>query len=441
MVAVKLCGIYTTALAELLSKNGIEASTDESMETGSANTLIYDKEDRNGVTVHGTVADKIIKVLKKKLPDIVHHKVETGTIHCGLVKEINRERNLVMVDVGHKKIGELPIQSYWGLFKEEEKVMVQIKGETRDEILLSTQLRLFGDNLILIRKGFTKVSKHIRNHEERKRLLNLSDQFKIEGWGILWKALAENKSNEDLKKEIGALLKKEESIRKKFESSKGPEKLEDGLCIHFLDFGKGSKEFLDDIRSKVKPTIKGHHVMKSMGFAFAAELGDSLARKKSDVEKVVMGMLKPNQYYKILLNKLNGRTICIKGKISEVGNSIIIERGIKPIGEYLILGIKKEKGDYSITSIKSEDMFIKETYFNSNGKEKGTVFSISLPFEVSPAFARSMGLGLHVIEKEGKREVANQEVIDEAVEQGRVSKDLKDKAVKIANEIVGGKIG
>jgi hypothetical protein len=441
MGAVKLCGVYTTALAELLSKNGIKVSTDNSIEAGSTDTLIYDKEDRNGVTVHGNLSEKIIDVLKKKLPDVIHHKVETGTIHCGLVKEIDRKRNSVTIDIGHKKMGELPIQSYWGLFKEGEKVMVQIKGETRGEMLLSTQLRLFGDNLILIKKGFTKVSKHIRSSEEKKRLLDLSDQFKIEGWGILWKALAENKSDEDLKKEIEVLLKKEESIRKKFDSSKGGEKLEDGLCIHFLDFGKGSKEILDELRSKVRPTIKGHHILKSMGFAFAAELGDSLAGKKSDIEKVVAGMFKPNQYYRILLNKLNGRTICIKGKISDVGDSIVVKRGIKPVGDYLILGIKKEKGDYSITSVKSGEMFVKETYFNSDGKEKGTVFSVSLPFELSPAFARSVGLGLQVVEKEGKKEIVNQGMLEDAVEQGRVSKDLKDKAVKIANEIVGGKIG
>ncbi len=442
MGAVRLCGIYTTALAKLLSENGIEASSsDAGLETGFADTLVYDKEDENGVTVNGALSDKIVEVMKKSLPDAIYHKTETGAIYCGLVKEIDRDGNKVVINIGCKKLGELPIQSYWGLFKEGEKVLVQVKGETRENILLSTQLRLFGDNLILIKKGFTKVSKHIKDPKERGRLLELSEDFKVDGWGILWKALAEDKEDKELEKDIKRLLKEEEEIRKSFGVSKGIKRLRDGLCIHFIDFGKESKEFLDKMRSKVKPTMAGHHTLKSMGYPFAAELGDSLSGKKNVVKDVVLENISPGQHYRVVQNKITDRAICMRGRVLDTNSKVEIRRNVRAVGTYKGLGIPKERGDYSVVSVKDGEMFVKETYFDADGKRKGALFSICTPVELSPTFARSIGLELCVVEQAGKRELLNLELMEEAVKCGSLSKGLKDKAMKIAKEIIGDKVG
>ena len=209
----------------------------------SADILVYDKEDINGITVNGDGSEKVVDVLQKHFFDVSIKKIETGDIYCGKIKRIETKLKNIFVDLG-KEEGILSLQNYWGFLREGEKVLVQVKGVVRGVKLLSTQLRLFGNNLILIKDGFTKVSKHVASQQELNRLTGISRNIKIDGWGILWKAQAEGKSDAELTKEINGLIKEEKELKEKFNNLDEPQVLKKGSCTYFVDFGYWSYTLL-----------------------------------------------------------------------------------------------------------------------------------------------------------------------------------------------------
>ncbi len=184
---VKICGIYSTALTELLRANKFNITgasevieerfnLSEEMSDTDADNLIYDKEDFNGVTIHGDDAGKVVDVMKEKFKDSLFRSVENGSIYCGIITQVDQKSKNIFIDIGKKKTGLLSLKNFWGYLKEGEKVLVQVKGEDEDNYLLSTQLRLFGKSLILIKEGFMKVSKHIRDRDKVNMLSDLAKE-------------------------------------------------------------------------------------------------------------------------------------------------------------------------------------------------------------------------------------------------------------------------
>lgn len=452
-MGVKIRGIYATALTKLLTDkkfNIVEPSDkiNERFELDeidqSAHTLIYDKDDLNGVTIHGSKAEDIVKLFRKELPDTVFWKMETGSIYCGKIESVDRENKMIFINIGKKKQGSLSLQNYWGMLKEGEKVLVQVKGESKDNFLLSTKLRLFGNNLILIKGGFTKVSKHIKNKTERDRLLSLSDDAKSKGWGVLWKVLAEKKSDDELKKEIENLIKEEENIKKSFEKSNDVALLKQGLCIYFIDFGKKSKEKLDEIRRKASSTVTGHHCLKSGGFSLLADVADNLVEKIDDkklyktIEKEIISTIKPGQFFCITQKKIGGRDIQARGIVLDVKNDLIkIKRHMKHTGKYDGLDIDIEPDDYCVSKVKYDTMFVQHEYYDSDEKLKGKYFSVCTPIEIFPESARCTDLEIDVVEKDGKMEIIDKEKLDST--EG-IDANLKKEAMKIASDIKKGEL-
>lgn len=178
-VRVKVRGIYSTALTKFLTTNGFEIANpsdainerfDMSSTTDTADVLVYDKADMNGVTINGVGAERLVGALQSYFFDTVVKKMEMGAIHRGKIKRIETKYNNIYVDLGNDEEGILNLYDYWGFLREGEKVLVQVKGAIRGVKLLSTKLRLFGDHIILIKDGFAKVSRHISDPAERQRL-------------------------------------------------------------------------------------------------------------------------------------------------------------------------------------------------------------------------------------------------------------------------------
>ena len=85
---VKLRGIYSTALTKLLTEKGIEVVQPSKVindrfninDNEPATTIIYDKEDLNGITISGTNAEEITKIIFENLSDSALRKTEIGDI-------------------------------------------------------------------------------------------------------------------------------------------------------------------------------------------------------------------------------------------------------------------------------------------------------------------------------------------------------------------------
>ena len=463
--SVKIRGIYATALTELLrsKKFNIADASEELIEkmeldeeVNSADNLIYDKEDLNGITIHGENSYGIIDIMRNKFKDSLFRKVETGAICGGIIKKVDQEKKNIYVDLGKDKEGLLSLRNFWGYLKEGEKVLVQIKGETNENYLLSTRLRLFGKYLILIKDGFMKVSKHVKDSKEIARLTDLSKEIDTKGWGILWKSLAEKKSNEELKNEINELLKEEEKIVKEFSEIKEPSILNKGICIWFIDFGKKSKEQLDKIRSKATSTIDEHHMLKSAKYShivdFIEELKSSLPKEEKKIKETLKKTIYKNspsvgQTYRLFQKKANGKTICVKGIIEnwdKKNKEITLKRIMKIRNpekqlKYDGLDVDIENEDYIITKIKDNSNQISHEYFDKDGKKKGIYISITTNIELLPRFARCIDLEIDVIEKDGKMQIIDQEDLKNASESGIITKTTEQQAIKIAETLRGGK--
>ncbi len=449
-MGIKIRGIYSTALTKILSEEGYLISFPSEKikkrmhieEDDKVSSLIYDKEDLNGVIVHGKESEEIIETLAKNIGDIVTKKLETGDIYRGIIKKVDMDSKEIVVDIGEEREGILSLREYWGFLKEGQPILVQTKGKNRDFYLLSCHLRFFGENLVLIKGGFTKPSKHIKDKEEMERLMELAKDSKLKGWGILWKSLAEGKTNEELKEEIDRLLEKEGKIKEKFEQDSKPEMLEKGFSIYFIDFPKDAKDKLDNIRAGVCPTLKGHHFLKSGGFSMLADLADKMVEEVGEektakyVREIFENNMKIGGFYKIIHKKPSGDSIIMFGKIMENNGSLKIQRRLRYRGELDGLGIKIKEGDYAVSTLKNGEFFVKHEYYTKNKELIGKYYSINTPLEIYPKICRYIDLEVDVIEKDGKKEIIDMEKLEES----EIPEKLKKKAIKTAEMIEKGDI-
>ncbi|MCD6575768.1 MAG: ribonuclease E/G [Nanoarchaeota archaeon] len=449
---VKLRGIYSTALTKLLTEKGIEVVQPSKVindrfninDNEPATTIIYDKEDLNGITISGTNAEEITKIIFENLSDSALRKTEIGEIYCGRIKNIDNKLGNIIIDLGNEE-GILPLQSYWGILKEGEKILVQVKGKFRGKKILSDKLRIFGENAVLIQDGFTKISKYIKSNEEKEKLQAISEELKKDGWGILWKAFADGKEEEILRNEIKELINQEKQIKEQFKQMNEPGLIKEGVKVFLIDFGAISKKELDDIRKKVITTIPGHHFLKSGGLSIVVDFAESLENIDYDIiaKKLNMALMKngpnPGMFYEVIQKKIGKRDIVFKGIVESVNDEeIVIKRRLHAGGRYDGIGGQIKPGDYAITKFKPNGWIVEHTYFDKNGIQKGKYFNINTPVETYPNFARYIDLEVDVVEVGGKREIVDLEKLERVLKEGLIKKELADEAIKIANKIVEG---
>lgn len=455
-VRVKVRGIYSTALTKFFTSNGFEIANpsdainerfDMSCPADSADVLVYDKADMNGITVNGLGAERIVDALQSYFFDVAVKKMETGAIHRGKIKKIETKYNNIYVDLGNNEEGILNLYDYWGFLREGEKVLVQVKGVMRGVKLLSMRLRLFGEHIILIKDGFTKVSRHISDPHERQRLKSIADSVKIESWGILWKSHSEGKSDAELISEINRLAEQEKNLKDEFNRSDNPGLLEKGTCTYFVDFGAQAKQKLDKLRKTVATTITGHHFLKSGGYLTLTEFIESMPEPDSEhVVSKLNNVLKAEgpklgMPYEIIHKKPGGRDIVMKGVVEKAtDNEIIVKRKLRAGGRLDGIGIEINDGDYALTTFQPNSWFIVHKYFNKDGFQKGTYININTQVEVYPKFARYIDLEVDVVEKNNKRELIDMEKLNQVLSAGIIKKELSDKAIEIANQLLNEQI-
>ena len=439
---IKIRGIYATALSKFLKDKGYEIVnlSDEMKkringDNGNIDTVISDKEDKNGVIISGEHSNEISELLKNNF-DGITNKYSIGDIYIGKITGVNQRDGTISIDIGSRN-GILNLSDYFGFTKNGEKVLVQIKHNSKIPIL-TTKLRIFGDNAVIIKGGYNNVSKYISNGEERERLINLK---RIEGWGILWKSTAEGKGSEELIKEINKLIEKKEKIKKIFETKDESGKIFSGMEYYVVDFGGEAKLKLDEIRNKVTRTIEGHHILKSGGFSLLVDFAEKINLDTTKALKEVIREIGPRvgMFYEIIQKKMNGRDIYVKGTITKVNEEeITMKRNIRYSGQYDGLDMPIEKGDYAITHIYPMKWYIIHEYFSKDGKLKGKYININTPTEVFPKFTRYIDLEVDIVEKDDKRKMIDIDKLDEVKKDGKISSEFYNFIMQKSNSILMG---
>ncbi|HIP74742.1 MAG TPA: ribonuclease E/G, partial [Thermococcus paralvinellae] len=422
-VSVRIRGIYSTALTKLLLDKGFKISQPSQKIAERLNLEktysefdidIYDKKDRQGVVLVGTRVEDVKKVFEQEFIDVFFRKMpyQLYGIYKGIV--VKRDEQYVYVDIG-SAIGTVMIEELPDA-TEGDEVLVQVK---KHNILphLSILLTIPGDYAVLIPKPIgtqrhVKISRKIRDPEERERLRILGLSIDVGDWGILWRTAAAYKDWNTLRDELIKLSKLADKL-KDADNYSAPAKIINGRNIYEVEFGGGTRKKLDSIRNEVLPTIEGHHQFKAYDpeFSFAVEIAEAiLAKIPSQRIKVRKGFIEalinnkgPKVGWLFTLEhiKPDGQKVKIgPGEVLEVSTDplkVKIKRNLKPGKVYDGLEIPIELGDYAITEIEEGKWWYKHSYYDREGNLKGEYYNINTPIEIYPDKARYIDLEVDIV--------------------------------------------
>jgi len=208
-----------------------------------------------------------------------------------------------------------------------------------------------------------------------------------------------------------------------------------------IEFPFESKKKLDEIRSMVVPTLKGHHYYKACGGKIASmvEMAEKLLKNGcplNEVEKLFKETIA--REYPHEGSRINIEHVKINGKKFHLGEARVImfderEQRIRLLrvfstpGMYDGLKVRKEPGDYAITNMKVGEWGFKTSYFSRDGVYKGTYININTPVELYPTKVRYVDLEVDIcMWPDGRIRQIDVEKLDEKVQWGYVSEKLKE---------------
>ncbi len=433
---VKVRGIYSTAITKLLLDSGFEITQAADAikqalnlsDDSAPDVMIEDVDTKEGIYVYGSDPGKIVEILKKHLKESVFYKEDIGKIYCGIIKNTDQKSKSIVIALPDDEEGVLDLKNFWGYVKPGSKILVQSKGTYDGKIMLSTQLRIFGENVIIIKNGFTKMSRGIRSHEDRDKLDEIAKGMDLKDWGILWVQGAENREEDVLRRELESLMEKEKEITEKFNSSTEPATLYEGIDKYFTLFGKEDKARLDDIRKKVMPTIPKHHMLKSAGYTILTDFAENLMDRASDSEmsqKVAETLLRygpiKNKMYRLAFTRLNGTSYRVDGILEDV---------------------VVENNDVKSLRLTNRNDWGEKTYIVEAGKDYVVVKRgdsedriLTLKPEIFPKFAKITTFDITAKKENGAVTVSNDNRIEKLRKKGEISHELEESLKKALSEI------
>ncbi len=433
---VKLRGIYSTALTKVFLDEGFEITQAADAikkalnlsEESEPDVIVEDLETKEGVYVYGSGPKKAISVLKKHFNKSIFYKEDIGRIYCGIIKATDPKSKSIMISLPDDEEGALDLKNFWGYVKPGQPILVQSKGTYDGRIMLSTQLRLFGENLIIIKNGFTKMSRGIRSHEGRDKLYDIAKSLDLKDWGVLWVQGAENREESVLRSELSSLMQKEGEISERFAECKEPKVLYEGVDKYFTIFGKEDKNRLDEIRKEVMPTIMNHHSLKSAGYTILTDLAENLLDKTSDrdmSDRINATLLRygpsKGKVYRLAFTRLNGTSYRVDGILDDVTVEDGRIKNIRVVN-------RNDWGEKSY--VLSEDTDYVEVKRGDNEER-----ILILRPEIFPKFAKVTTLDVSVKKENGTVTANNEDRIDKLFRKEEIQEELRNKLQRTLEEM------
>mgnify|MGYP000277025666 CR=1 FL=1 len=451
---VRVRGIYSTALSKIFKDSGFRITDPSYIQMERLNLdgineepdiRIYDRRDFQGVIADGDGGSL------RTLQELVHSSLEDAVfqlfpysirgIYRGIILE--EREDSVLVDLG-TALGRLRKTGLKNEDLKRKSVTVQVLDSAyhMHSPYLTTMLRVPGKYAVLVKYGGIKVSRKIRDPEERKRLFELGKEVARKEWGLIWRTRAEGKTSEELESEVEHLLMEAERI---LEDGDAPEILKEGFNRVSIEFPYISKKRLDELRSEVTPTIRNHHYYKACGgyISAAVDMAENLLKRGERREyvddafrKVVSGMF-PSTGSRIQIEhvKFDGRRFNLGSAEVEFADEdytlLRLRRIIRGRGLYDGLETVREPGDYSVTETGFGSWILKSSYFSKDGVFKGAYINLNTPVEVYPHSIRYIDLEVDVcLEPDGEVKVVDEELLERAFEEHLITKVLMEKTRK-----------
>ena len=433
---VKVRGIYSTAISKLLLDEKIEVtqaaeaikSALKIEDEGKPDVVIEDTETKEGVYLYGNDVEKIVEIMRSRLKMSIFYREEIGKIYCGIIKTTDQKAKSIIISLPNDEEGILDLKNFWGYVKPGSKILVQSKGTYDGKVMLSTQLRIFGDNIIIIKNGFTKMSRGIHSNEGKTKLYDIAKGLNLKEWGILWVQGAEDKDEEVLKKELDVLQKKESEINEKFNNCNEPSTLYEGMNKYFVLFDENDKNELDRIRKEVMPTIMNHHKLKSAGYTILTDFAENMLDKHSDEEineKINQVLLRygpvKDKLYRLAFTRLNGTSFKIDGIVSDME---IKDNEV----QMLSIRTRNDWGEKTYTIYKEKEYV---EILKNGEKEKMLIVKP----EIFPKFAKIITFDIVARKEENEIKIQNSDRLEKLSRKEEISEDLKNKMEKVVEEM------
>lgn len=458
MFAVRIRGIYTTALTNLFSKRGLRITQPSRVirerfklegRLEPPDVDVRDLEDHQGVLASGQkeALEKIKGILQEQLLDVIARCFSVGlyAIYLGRVEALHPSQG-AFVNLG-TQMAFLPASKADRLLTIGENVLVQVidfpTGPRKP--VLSMSLSMPGKYAVLVPQNVIKFSKRLQDPKQRQRLQELAESV-LKDRGVIWRTAAQLKSNEELTTELHQLCALAEEVARKSKGCEAPSLLLEGDRVIQFEFPGDSKRSLDELRNEIIPTLEGHHKRKAAGAMLTTDFAEAAITRGMNVHISAEALIPPiRKIIGIEHVKPDGEIkILGKGKVisSDAEKRLIrIRREMRPGGRYDGLAVEKEPGDYAITDLQEGAWSYKTSYYSQDGRLKGEYVNINTPIELYPDKVRYIDLEIDIVkEPSGHQGRSLTKTIDEgalqrAVEAGFISETLAQRARVIAQEL------
>ena len=449
-------GIYSTAIASLLMRNGyILADMSDVLQSrmNRPNALLPPH-----VTLK-TDPDKRDEILILAYPWESGKGIEDLLIHELRYVTVRRGRYGVNTVVDAESLGDCRILMPGGVIAlyrgdpcpgKGDIVRVSVVKEKlspRDNLIVAPGARIVGLYAILTYPGKgVSFSEHIHGDERKIELADLSSRLvDLSSFHIRFRSSSRYAGLDDVSKEIKKLV--EEAVRLSSTSPNKPSLVRRGEYISLLTMNQKSKLALDLERDRVTPTILYHHTLKSHSDE-ASRLVDYAERVLLEfgVDKDKLGVATLNY----IAEGLRGRVIGVKhvkpdgevarltpGRVESVEKKaskppvIVLKRTMRSKGLLDGLNVEKRPGDYDVMKADMSSWRIIHEYYTREGSPLGIYVNINTPPEIDAEGIKYVDLYVDIVMKPGEDPKAiDVEELEKAYNEGLVSDALYRKAVE-----------
>ncbi|MEM1644067.1 MAG: DUF402 domain-containing protein [Desulfurococcaceae archaeon] len=461
MANVRVRGVAATAISRILIEEGhrvVQASRVMQLRLG----IPFDTSPADVTVKDGDPGELIVVGFPEKVAEVVNSLVNSLKYVFVWKPRLNL-RSVVVGRVIDSKNGicvvELPKElraSLSNCFKSPGELVtlsiIRPAVKPFEEVIVSREITVTG-TYVSLTYGSTRVSlsEHIVSEERRRDLLAIALKALVgKGLGIRFRSNAAYGSDSDILSELMSLEELLKSIISRAQSTKEPEIIYDGEGLSILALSRPSYSILDEIRSKVYPTVRRHHELKfnsrelsntvdyvedliSKGIdrsRVEEELLKQIVEKSTSLGRIELHHVKPNgEVYKLTPGSI------LKASIYGDNIRMIIRRSLRGGGVLNGLGIEKKPGDYCITLIDSSKWFIVHKYYRSSGELLGTYVNINTPPEVTPGKIRYLDLLVDVVLTNNDRRIVDLSELEYYRAEGIIPQQLYEKAVEALSEV------
>ncbi|HMF32087.1 MAG TPA: ribonuclease E/G [Candidatus Lokiarchaeia archaeon] len=481
MPSVKIRGIYSTALTELMISNQFSITQpsnylrDRFPEVNFLNIdpdiIIEDTPDAEGIFVHSrTRLAEISKfpITTFNFPELITNKCDyaVDAIYKAKVIRNNPQKGISFVQLRPQQAeGKILFDAILdGVHYPGRYFFVQVSMPEAGNLLpkVITNLTFSGKNIVFVLKNPQKVliSKKIGDKARRNDLFELGKTLELGEWGLIMRTEAQYASNDEIVEEYEELKPQVEKLVRAMKDQKEVGIVQQRYFSTIFQFSLETKERLDEIRNKIVPTVSKHHSFKASGRGgtnfdelvnFAEFMVTEDAEMKEKVEhslfQYFFSAFTPGTNLNIEHQKLSGQKLMLSpGTIETV--EVLPEGQVKVnvkrkfrtnYGTYDGLEAPKQEGDYATAEYISGADNTKTQYFRESGEVIGTYYNLNSPVEFIENGLWYIDYELDVVEDaNGERKLIDEEAFQKFIDDGVIEKTQATRIQKRAADIQQG---